>query len=71
MYQYMLKEMGLTEDQSVYLDEYGHVGQIDQFISMYEGEKQGKLKDGEVMAVIAAGIGYVWGTTIIKWGPVE
>ena len=68
MYEYMLKEMGLTPAQSVYLDEYGHVGQIDQMISIAEGVKQGKLKDGTVMAVIAAGIGYVWGATIIRWG---
>lgn len=68
MYQYMLKEMGLNENQSVYLDEYGHVGQIDQMISIYEGVKQGKLTDGTVMAVIAAGIGYVWGATIVRWG---
>ncbi|PKL15141.1 MAG: hypothetical protein CVV50_01075 [Spirochaetae bacterium HGW-Spirochaetae-6] len=71
MYQYMLSEMGLNEQQAVYLDEYGHVGQIDQFIAMYEGEKQGKLKDGSVMAIIAAGIGYVWGASIVKWGPLE
>ncbi len=71
MYKYMLEELGLTVDQSVYLSDYGHVGQIDQIISMYEGDKQGKLKDGDVMAVIAAGIGYVWGATIIKWGAVE
>jgi len=68
MYQYMLKEMGLNENQSVYLDEYGHVGQIDQMISIYEGVKQGKLTDGTVMAIIAAGIGYVWGATIVRWG---
>lgn len=71
MYNYMLKEFGLTEEQSVYLSEYGHVGQIDQVISMYEGEKQGKLKDGDVMVIIAAGIGYVWGASIVKWGPVN
>jgi 3-oxoacyl-[acyl-carrier-protein] synthase-3 len=71
MYQYMLKELGLTEEQSVYLSEYGHIGQIDQFISIHEGVEQGKLKDGTVMAMIAAGIGYVWGATIIKWGPAE
>lgn len=68
MYEYMLKELGLTPDQSVYLSEYGHVGQIDQMISIYEGEKQGKLKDGTVMAIVAAGIGYVWGATIVRWG---
>ena len=69
MHQFMVKELGLTEEQSVYLREYGHVGQIDQFITVHEGLKAGKLKDGSVMAIIAAGIGYVWGTTIIKWGP--
>lgn len=68
MYKYMLDELGLTEDQSVYLSEYGHIGQIDQFISIYEGEKQGKLKNGSLMAIIAAGIGYVWGASIVQWG---
>ncbi len=71
MYKYMLSELGLTVDQSVYLDEYGHIGQIDQFIAMYEGEKQGKLEDGTLMVIIAAGIGYVWGATIVKWGPAD
>lgn len=68
MYKYMLSELGLTEEQSVYLSEYGHIGQIDQFIAIDEGVKQGKLKDGTVMAIIAAGIGYVWGATIVRWG---
>lgn len=71
MYKYMLSEFGLTEEQSVYLDEYGHVGQIDQIISILEGVEQGKLKDGDVMAIIAAGIGYVWGATIVQWGPAK
>jgi 3-oxoacyl-[acyl-carrier-protein] synthase-3 len=71
MYKYMLDELGLRENQSVYLSEYGHIGQIDQFISIYEGEKQGKLKDGDVMVIIAAGIGYVWGASIVKWGHVK
>lgn len=71
MYQYMLQELGLSEQQSVYLSEYGHIGQIDQFIAIHEGVQQGKLKNGTVMAMIAAGIGYVWGATIIKWGPAD
>ncbi len=68
MYSYMLKEFGLSEEQSVYLNEYGHMGQIDQILSIVEGVKQGKLKDGTNMAIIAAGIGYVWGATIVRWG---
>lgn len=68
MYDALLKDLGLTREQSVYLDHYGHVGQVDAVIVMDEGEKQGKLKDGTLMVMIAAGIGYVWGACIIAWG---
>ena len=68
MFDSMLQELGMTEDQSVYLSEYGHMGQEDQVVSIHEGLKQGKLKDGDVMAITAAGIGYVWGAIIVKWG---
>ncbi|MGE5384392.1 MAG: 3-oxoacyl-ACP synthase [Betaproteobacteria bacterium] len=68
MYVQMLNDLGMTEEQSVYLDQYGHVGQVDQMISIHEGVKQGKLKDGTLMVITAAGIGYVWGATIVAWG---
>lgn len=68
MYDVMLADLGLTREQSVYLDQYGHVGQVDQMIAIHEGLMQGKLKDGTLMAITAAGIGYVWGATIVAWG---
>lgn len=64
----MLKDLGLSEDKSIYLEEYGHVGQIDQILSLELGLKSGKVKDGTVVCMIAAGIGYVWSANIIKWG---
>ena len=33
-----------------------------------EGKKQERLKEGDLMAIIAAGIGYVWPATIVQWG---
>ncbi|HOW56880.1 MAG TPA: 3-oxoacyl-ACP synthase [Smithellaceae bacterium] len=69
MHKSMLQSLGLTEENSIYLSEYGHVGQCDQVLSLEEGLKQGRIKDGTVMAIIAAGIGYVWGAMIVKWGP--
>lgn len=69
MYDVMLADLGLTRNQSVYLDQYGHVGQVDQMIAIHEGVVQSKLKDGTLMAITAAGIGYVWGATIVAWGP--
>ncbi len=64
----MLKELGLREDQSIYLENYGHVGQIDQILSLELALKEGKVKDGDVVCMIAAGIGYAWAANVIKWG---
>ena len=64
----MLETLGLRPEQSVYLENYGHLGQVDFMISLHEGLKQGKLKDGDLMVAIAAGIGYVWGAVAVRWG---
>lgn len=64
----MLKDLGLTEDQSIYLEKYGHIGQIDQILSLELGLQEGKIKDGSIVCMIAAGIGYVWSANVIKWG---
>ena len=64
----MLDTLGLRPEQTVYLENYGHLGQVDFMISLHEGLKQEKLKDGDLMVAIAAGIGYVWGAVAIRWG---
>ncbi|MBR2967832.1 MAG: 3-oxoacyl-ACP synthase [Clostridia bacterium] len=64
----MLKDLGLTEDQAIYLEDYGHVGQIDQILSLELALKQGKVKEGSIVCMVAAGIGYVWSANVIKWG---
>ena len=67
----MLANLGLTEEQSVYISDIGHIGEQDAIINIEVGLEQGRLRPGHTMAVIAAGIGYVWGGTIIEWGAVE
>jgi len=64
----MLTELGLTAEQTVYLEDYGHIGQIDQVLSLALGLSQGKIRDGSLVCMIAAGIGYVWAATCIRWG---
>lgn len=68
MHDFMLKELGLQENQSIYLSDYGHMGQVDQILSLKLALKEGKVKDGSVVLMIAAGIGYVWSANVIKWG---
>lgn len=64
----VLKELGLEENQTTYLNEYGHVGQNDQIISILEGIKSGKIKDGDNIVMVGAGIGFVWAAATVRWG---
>ena len=68
MHDFMLSELGLSPEQSIYLADYGHMGQIDQILSLKLGVEQGKIKDGTNVMLIAAGIGYVWSAGVIRWG---
>lgn len=68
MHLYMLETLGLREEQTTYLSDFGHLGQVDQILSLHLGLEQGKIKDGTVIAMIAAGIGYAWAANVIRWG---
>ncbi len=68
MFEYMLNELHLSSDQSIYLENYGHMGQIDQILILHLAQQEGKLKPGMIVSMIAAGIGYAWGANVIKWG---
>ena len=63
----MLEQLGLTDKQSIYLEDYGHIGQIDQFLSLDLAMKQGLLKKGTIAVLLAAGIGYVWAANVVRW----
>ena len=44
------------------------MGQVDQILSLKLGIEAGKVKSGDTILMIAAGIGYVWAANIIRWG---
>ncbi len=67
-FEYVLRELGVTEEHSFYLSDYGHIGQQDQALSIKKGLELGRLRDGMVMVMVAAGIGYAWSASVIKWG---
>ncbi|MDD2549070.1 MAG: 3-oxoacyl-ACP synthase [Bacteroidales bacterium] len=68
MYVYIVQELGLTMNQTIYLEDYGHMGQVDQILSLHLAQQQGKLSPGTIVSMIAAGIGYAWGANVIRWG---
>ena len=64
----ILGHLGLTEEQSVYMSSIGHIGEQDAIINIEAGIEQGRLKSGDTMVIVAAGIGYVWAGAIVQWG---
>ena len=64
----VLRELGLSEEQTTYLEEYGHIGQNDQIISLEEGLRSGKIKEGDTIVMVGAGIGFVWASAVVRWG---
>ncbi|MDJ0749131.1 MAG: 3-oxoacyl-ACP synthase [Woeseiaceae bacterium] len=65
----MLDELSISEEHSVYISDIGHIGEQDAIINIEVGLEQGRLKPGDTMVMLGAGIGYVWGGAIVQWGP--
>jgi 3-oxoacyl-[acyl-carrier-protein] synthase-3 len=70
-HKYMLSELGVPESKSIYLKDYGHIGQIDQILSVKLALEEGKIKDGDIVVTVGAGIGYAWAANTIKWGAIH
>ncbi len=68
---FVLRELGLRAEQSFYLSDYGHMGQQDQPLSIKKGLESGALRDGDLMVMVAAGIGYAWSASVVRWGRTE
>ncbi|HEX6289333.1 MAG TPA: 3-oxoacyl-ACP synthase [Herpetosiphonaceae bacterium] len=64
----LLDALGLHEDQSIYLDEYGHIQSVDQPLALKLAQERGLLHDGDLVVFAGAGTGYTWSATAIRWG---
>lgn len=67
-YEEILAAVGLTPEQSVYLDHYGHIQSVDQVLALELGLEQGKIGPGDLIVLAGAGTGYTWSATAIRWG---
>jgi 3-oxoacyl-[acyl-carrier-protein] synthase-3 len=64
----ILDALKLSDNQTTYLSNFGHIGQFDQILSIEEGIRLNRIKDGSIIVGVGAGIGYSWGAVAIKWG---
>jgi 3-oxoacyl-[acyl-carrier-protein] synthase-3 len=67
MHEQLLERLGLAPSQTVYLDTYGHMSAIDPLVALWEGERSGRLRAGDLAVAVSAGTGYTWAATAIRW----
>ena len=71
-FEYVAKEVGVDPySQSTYFEDIGHNGQNDGIISIEYGVRNGKIKDGDIVVIVSAGIGWAWNAGVIRWGSPE
>jgi 3-oxoacyl-[acyl-carrier-protein] synthase III len=64
----ILEAIGLTPEQSVYLEDYGHVQSADQALALELGLAAGKIQPGDLVVLAGAGTGYTWSAVALRWG---
>jgi 3-oxoacyl-[acyl-carrier-protein] synthase-3 len=68
MFLAILSELGLSEDRAVYLDDTGHMSGVDSLLGLDRAVRDGRVSDGDVILLLAAGTGYTWAATVVRWG---
>ena len=64
----LLDGLGLADSQAVYLEDTGHMSGVDNLVGLDRLARAGRLRDGDVVLLLAAGIGYTWAATVVRWG---
>lgn len=58
----------LGVERSFYLEDYGHMQAADQFAALVEARQRNLLQPGDIVILVAAGVGYTWSATAVRWG---
>jgi 3-oxoacyl-[acyl-carrier-protein] synthase-3 len=70
MFLALLSELGMREDQAVYLDDTGHMSGVDPLLGLDRAVRDGRVRDGDAVLLLSAGTGYTWAASIVRWGPI-
>ena len=68
MHRALLEELGLDESRAAYLDDTGHMSGVDPLFALDRAARAGALTKGELVLLLAAGTGYTWAASVVRWG---
>ena len=61
--------LGIDPSRSEVLDDTGHMSGVDTLLSLDRAVRAGRVDDGDVVLLVAAGTGYTWAASVVRWGP--
>jgi 3-oxoacyl-[acyl-carrier-protein] synthase III len=68
MHRALLAELGLQDARAAYLDDTGHMSGVDPLLALDRAARTGALRDGDLVLLLAAGTGYTWAASVVRWG---
>ena len=69
MHDAVVSELGLDPARAAYLDDTGHMSGVDPLLALDRAVRSGEVTDGDLVLLLAAGTGYTWAASVIRWGP--
>jgi len=68
MHRALLGALGVDEARAAYLDDTGHMSGVDPLLALDRAARAGDLREGELVLLLAAGTGYTWAASVVRWG---
>ncbi|MGA7271888.1 MAG: 3-oxoacyl-ACP synthase [Acidimicrobiia bacterium] len=67
MHERICAALGLSIDRAVYLEDTGHMSGVDPLLALDRAHREGRLTQGDLVLLLAAGTGYTWAAACIRW----
>ena len=68
MHRALLDELGVDASRAAYLRDTGHMSGVDSLLALDRAARAGDLNDGDLVLLLAAGTGYTWAASVVRWG---
>jgi 3-oxoacyl-[acyl-carrier-protein] synthase-3 len=68
MHDRLVSAIGVDPGRAPYLDDTGHMSGVDPLLALDRAVREGRLRDGDVVLLLAAGTGYTWAASVLRWG---
>jgi 3-oxoacyl-[acyl-carrier-protein] synthase III len=66
MHDALVEALGVDPGRVAYLDDAGHMSGVDPLLAL--DRAQDRLEDGDLVLLLAAGTGYTWAASVVRWG---